>query len=409
MRKKVIQFIEDHRDQIVDTLCELVSISSVNPPGQYGEISQLVEEIFGQFGLETQRIEVPMEALEVEGVNTPRINVLGTLPGTSTGPTLVLNPHMDVVPVGDLSKWDGDPFTVRIENGVLYGRGVNDDKGDIAAYAWALRAIRETGRPLKGKAIIAATVDEESGGHLGTEFLLEKGYLNPDLAIVEGFTHHVMPASNGVIHMRITTVGVTSHAAFPEEGLNAIEKMVDVLKALQTYRDGLYSKQSSVQGIGHPTLNIGTIQGGEKTNIVPDQCTVTVDRRVLPEEEAKTVEKEIFNLLADLKKVDPILKVEANTELLADSWGPVDRNNSLIVSLCRNIREITGHEGYIKGIPGFNDGRFYYRRGIPVALYGAGPMDIKSGRTHSYNELLCIEDLIASTKIVALTIIDLLG
>jgi len=200
LRKKVLAEIDKIKDEALECLARLVKVKSVNPPGEYEEISRCLVEIFKELDFdETKTLPVPEELVKARRLETPRINVLGTIKGTVGTPTLALNPHLDVVPVGDLSKWTVDPWACEIkeDKGIdwIYGRGVNDCKGDLVMYMYALVALRNAGVKLKGNAIVVGSVDEETGGHLGAKWLLDEGHVKADFAIIEGHTHDLCNAA----------------------------------------------------------------------------------------------------------------------------------------------------------------------------------------------------------------------
>jgi succinyl-diaminopimelate desuccinylase len=406
-RKELIEKVDEVQEEAVEFLQKLVQTPSINPPGEYEAITKLIADRFEQLGLEAQTVRVPRETVSEAGLETPRINVLGWLRGSVGRPVLVLNPHLDTVPVG--ANWTMDPFKAEIKNGKLYGRGASDSKGRIAAYTYALGVLKRAGISLKGTAVVAATVDEETGGELGPKYLLDAGYLDPDMAIVEGSTHTIWNAMNGCLHLEIKVLGRSAHAATPERGVDAIERMNHVMSALYRYRDTLHSKKSAVRGIQSPTLVVGTIAGGAKTNVVPELCTVTLDRRIIPEEKGEEVEKELLALLRGLEKEDPELNLRVRRVMLAESYGPLPEDHFLIQTIVRNATEVLGEKPVVEGLAGFGDSRFYWARGIPVCNFGPSPKIIWESNAHGADENIVLDDLFKSIRILVLTMIDLLG
>jgi len=408
LEEKIIKYVEKHRDDIIDYLVRLIKTKSDNPPGLYEEISKVVADEFKKLGFdEIKTIRVPDEEVKKLGLETPRINVLGIMKGTSGKPVLVFNPHMDTVPPG--SGWTVNPYGGEIIDGWIYGRGASDSKGNIVAYTYALAAIREAGVKLRGDAIVACTVDEETGGFLGPKYLLDHGILKPDMAIVEGFAHHIWNALNGCLWMKIIVRGKTAHASMPYLGVDAIRKAVKVLEALYDYQHRLTKRRSNIPGIEFPTIVPTIIHGGVKENVVCDLCEIRFDRRITPNEKPEEVIKEIEDILKGLMLTDPEMKLEWKQLMLAKPAGPVPPNHPLIEAIRHYARKIFNEEISVIGIPGFADSRFYWERNIPFAHYGVGPAKFEDARAHGPDERVLIDDVINATKVLALATVRLLS
>ena len=155
---------------------------------------------------------------------------------------------------------------------------------DFATYAFALLALKDNPAGLDGTVELHLTYDEETGGFLGPEWLLEQGISKPDLAISAGFSYAVVTAHNGVLHLEVTVHGRQAHAAMPESGADALQAATGVLTALHAERKRLAKRKSKQAGIGSPKLTVGLISGGINTNVVPDRIVMRLDRRLIPEE-----------------------------------------------------------------------------------------------------------------------------
>lgn len=407
-REQLFEVIDSMRDEMVDFLKALIAIPSENPPGMYEEIASFIADYYRKLGLETEIVRVPDERVKAENLETPRYNVVATLRGRSGSPRLIMNPHLDTVPAG--SGWTYPPFGGTVVEDKIYGRGACDSKGQCVVYAYALSALARCGIKLEGDAVIVATADEESGGVLGAGYMLEQGYSAGDWAISEGNTYEIINALDGCLHLKITVVGKSAHASTPEYGIDAIEKMNRILSKLYAYRDKIVERHSSVAGLDHPTLIVGTIQGGVKTNVVPGECTITVDRRIIPEENAAEVESEIMRVVQSAVDEDPDLHVKVERTMLAESYGPVPTDSLLIKYLRKNAVDVLGLEPEVKGLPGFGDARFYWNMAnMPSVMYGAGTADAQEANAHGPDENLNINDLVKAAKVLALTVVDLLS
>ncbi|MDQ6596616.1 M20/M25/M40 family metallo-hydrolase [Bacillus salipaludis] len=216
--------------------------------------------------------------------------------GNTQGPEITLNSHGDVVPPG--LGWTQNPYGGNIVDGKLYG-GAAVSKSDIASFTFATLALRQLKETLNGKISLAFTFDEETGGDIGPKWLLEKGLINPDMAICPGFTYSLANAHNGCLHLEVKLKGKSAHAAEPQYGHDALEAMTGVLSALYEYRKGFSEIKSNIPNVGSPNLVVGLISGGINTNVVPDTATIRIDRRLIPEENPKFAEAEIRNVIVE--------------------------------------------------------------------------------------------------------------
>lgn len=406
--KKLFQIIDSMKDEMIDFLRDIVRIPSDNPPGIYEELSAYLKTKYTAMGLESEVVKVPDELVKKHGLKTPRYNVLATLKGKDGHPRLILNPHIDTVPPA--TGWTYEPYGGEVVGDKMYGRGTADSKGQCVVYAYALAAIKKLGLTLKGDAIIVASADEESGGLLGAGYMLDEGYTKGDWAISEGNTYEITNALCGCLHIKVTIDGKASHASMPQDGIDALEEANKILGRLYAYRDGLKNITSKVPGIVHPTMVVGTIEGGVKTNVVPSQVVLTIDRRVLPEEDALEVENRIRDIALESNSTGNGAKVTVERVMFAESYGPTPVDSEVILALRKNIVKVLGEEPEILGGGGFADARFYWNRaGMPSVMYGAGSRKYAGANAHGPDENLDLNDLVKAAKVLALTVIDLLG
>ncbi|MET3289449.1 UNVERIFIED_CONTAM: succinyl-diaminopimelate desuccinylase [Brevibacillus sp. OAP136] len=406
-KKEILQWVENNQEQLIQFLQELVAIPSDNPPGDCYAIAEHIYKRLQDFQFEAiQLLEVDEQEVKANGMIRVA-NVLSTTAfGQGEGPEISLNAHGDVVAPG--MGWTYDPYGGEIVEGKLYGRGAAVSKSDIATYTYALMALRNVSEQLHGKVSLAFTFDEETGGGIGPKWLMDKGYIKPDIAIVAGFTHSIVNAHNGCLHLEIRVKGKSAHAAAPHTGFDAIQAMSGVLHALYVYRESLGNIKSAVPGIESPTLVVGLISGGINTNVVPDLCTIRVDRRLIPEESGEQAEQEIQQVVEQAIRDYEGIEVEVERILLANNFGPVHEDEQLIQTLGANWKEIMDGQLEIKGIPLYADARHFYEAGVPTVMFGAGPKTLLEANGHRADEHVRIDDLVKATKIVALTLYDLL-
>lgn len=385
-------------------LAELVRVPSDNPPGDCTPHARRTAELLEALGFTVERHEVPAALVKAHGMISATNLVVRRRFGE--GPTIALNAHGDVVQPGE--GWTTDPYGAEIRDGVMYGRGVAVSKSDIATYAYALRALEASGAPLRGTVELHITYDEEAGGLVGPGWLLENALSKPDFAISAGFSYSVVVAHNGCLHLEVRIEGKSAHAARPDTGVDALEAATRVLAGLYELRKGYASVHSGIPGIDHPTLVVGLIKGGINTNVVPDVVTLRIDRRIIPEESPETVERDLTQWLQQAGAALPGIRLTVRRVLLARPFVPVPGQEKLVTALQRHAREVLGEAIPTNGVPIYTDARLYTERGIPTVLYGAGPRSLLEANGHRADEKLVLEDLRKATKVVALTLADLM-
>ncbi|MEH6994732.1 ArgE/DapE family deacylase [Neobacillus drentensis] len=407
-KAKMVQWIQDHEEDLIFFLKKLVQTPSDNPAGDCLPLARVLEKQLSGLGFENvSLLEVDEESVKANGMIS-MANVLATTV-FGEGTNVVLNAHGDVVPPG--LGWSVDPYRGEILDGKMYGRGVAVSKSDIAAYTYAVLALNQVKEQLSGRVDLAFTFDEETGGEIGPKWLIDQGHIKPDQAIVAGFTYSAVNAHNGCLHFEIKTTGKSAHAALPHTGIDAIEATSKIINALYEYRKTLAEKKSSVPGIDFPTLNVGLISGGINTNVVPDECTIRVDRRLIPEEDFVNAEAEFRDLVhhsvADIHGI----KIEIRKILHAKSFGPVLENTPLVQSLADNWKLVLNEEGElpVHGVPLYTDARHFFVAGIPTIMFGVGPKVLEEANGHRADENIRLSDLQAATKIIACTLYDLLA
>ncbi|WP_053362589.1 ArgE/DapE family deacylase [Bacillus sp. FJAT-27251] len=406
-KQDILRWIESNSESLISFLQELVSIPSDNPPGDCHEIAVHLQKRLRDFQFDDAALlEIDSEEVKANGMIRVANVVSTSIFGDGKGPEVALNAHGDVVAPG--LGWTYDPYGGQIVDGKLYGRGAAVSKSDIAAYTFAAMALRQVAEQLSGKVSLAFNFDEETGGNIGPKVMIEKGYIHPDMAISAGFTYSIVSSHNGCLHLEIKLKGKSAHAAAPYTGHDAIEAMTGVLQALYKYRHSLDDIHSNVPGIDSPSMVVGLISGGINTNVVPDECMIRIDRRLIPEEDGEKVETEIRQLIEGaIKKYDGI-KVEFKRILLVKSFKPAPEDSPLIQKLSANWKELMEDELEIHGVPLYTDARHFAESGIPVVLFGVGPRNLLEANGHRADEHVRIEDLLKATKIVALTLYDLL-
>jgi acetylornithine deacetylase/succinyl-diaminopimelate desuccinylase-like protein len=401
-------WIAAHFDEEVRFLQALVRVPTDTPPGDNAPHAARTAELLQAMGLPAEAHPVPADAVHAAGMQSITNLVVRRRYGAG-GPVVALNAHGDVVPPGE--GWTHDPYGGEIDGGKLYGRAAAVSKSDFATYTFALRALESLqalGRPLKGGVELLFTYDEEFGGELGPGWLLRHGLARPDLLIAAGFSYEVVTAHNGCLQMEVTVHGVMAHAAIPHTGVDALQAAVTVLHALYARNTAYRAVHSQVPGITHPYLNVGRIEGGTNTNVVPGKVVFKLDRRMIPEEDPAAVEAEIRGVIEAAAATCPGVSVEIRRLLLAHAWRPDAGNAALVQALQHHGQAVFGEPIPTAGTPLYTDVRLFGAHGVPAAIYGAGPRTVRESHAKRADEHLVLEDLKRATQVVARTLYDLL-
>jgi succinyl-diaminopimelate desuccinylase len=402
---KLDAWIDAHFDEEVRFLQELIRVPTPTPPGDNAPHAERTAELLKAFGFEAEKHPVP--AAEVQAYGLESLTNLIVRRPYGPGRTIALNAHGDVVPPGE--GWTCDPFGGEVKDGKIYGRASAVSKSDFATFTFAVRALESLGLPLKGGVELHFTYDEEFGGEMGPGWLLRNKLTRPDLLIAAGFSYEVVTAHNGCLQMEVTVHGKMAHAAIPASGVDALQGAVQILNALYA-QNTLYKKVSSqVTGITHPYLNVGRIEGGTNTNVVPGKVMFKLDRRMIPEENPGEVEASIRQVIADAAAACPGIRVEIKRLLLANAMKPLPGNAPLVAAIQKHGQAVFGEAIPAMGTPLYTDVRLYAEAGIPGVIYGAGPRTVLESHAKRADERLALDDLRKATKVIARTLRELLG
>ncbi len=402
-------WIDQHFDEEVRFLQALVQVPTDTPPGNNAPHAERTAELLQGFGFEAEKHAVPEAEVRDYGMQSITNLIVRRPYGRAGdgGRTIALNAHGDVVPPGE--GWTHDPYGAEIVDGKMYGRATAVSKSDFASFTFAVRALEAVAKPAKGAVELHFTYDEEFGGELGPGWLLKKGLTKPDLMIAAGFSYEVVTAHNGCLQMEVTVNGKMAHAAVPDTGVDALQGAVQILKALYAQNTAYKQITSKVAGIKHPYLNVGRIEGGTNTNVVPGKVVFKLDRRMIPEENPSTVEADIRRVIAEAAAGQSGITVEIKRLLLANSMKPLAGNAPLVSAIQRHGEALFGQPIPAMGTPLYTDVRLYGEAGIPGVIYGAGPRSVLESHAKRADERLDLEDLRRATKVIARALSDLLA
>ena len=379
----------DPNTQILPILAKLVSIPSVYPPGDTGEIATYLDETLRALGFSSHIYQVQ------DGPH----NVIARI--GSGRPSLVLNAHVDTVDVGDLTHWSRPPFELTVDGGRAYGLGAANCKGSAAVQLWLAEQIARRGGPARGEIVFTFVGDEESLGPKGMSALRELGIVEPDMLLLGAPTENsLITTERGVLWAELTTTGLSAHAGEPERGDNAIMRMLRILRHVD---EELSSRLRIRHGGGmRSTYNIGKIAGGRNTNVVPSMCTAQIDRRLLPTETVVEAFAELQSIVQSTNEP----RDSVSLRQLCGTNGFIASEEKLLVRALREaITHVTGRDAQFSQAIGVSDGRYFADDGIEIVNFGPG----EGEQGHASNESVNLDSLRASALILERTVTELLG
>lgn len=360
--------------RLIELLRRLVSIDSQNPPGNEVKIASFCKAYLEKLGLR----------VKIVAFKKNRPNVLATLKGVSSGKSLLITPHLDTVPGG--KSWRVNPFAGVIKDGRLYGLGATDCKVNLACSMEVIRSLVEEKSQLSYDLIFAATADEETGSDLGLIPLLDKKILMPDAAVVlDADDFKIVVTQKGLMHLKVLLKGKRAHGAYPWLGKNAIAMAVDILAELKEKKIGILSNKY----LRSSTMNIGSIRGGDKVNVVADWCEFELDFRFLPGESETKI---LAMLNRILRKRCPGYSVKIDGIQKPYAISPA---HPLVTGLAHAMRN-HNVKPVISGSEGATVITFFQHKNIPAVASGFGT----EGCAHTADEYVRVSNLITGARIL---------
>lgn len=384
MEAAILAEIEKMTDEIVEVLCRMVAAPSFNPPGDTREVAGVVAEWLASRGIAARYWD--------KGHHR---SVLARVEGALPGPTLVFSSHLDTVGIGD-GAWLDDPFSGCVREGRVYGRGCADAKGPVVAMCAAAIALNRVGGIGRGVLVVNPVADEETGAVNGTVALLDEGVIEPDLCIVGEITgNRVATAEKGVMDVTLTTRGATAHASTPWDGVNAIDSMVKLIGAVRGEFDRRFAHLTH-HLTPPPTMNVGTIRGGVRSNVVPDSCEAVLDFRIIPGMGFEGIVSMVEAEVARLAHCEPGFRAEV---AIGRQQQPYEtRGDAGLTVTALSVCADLGMEAQPIGFRQCSDGTFYARRGVPTIIFGPGEPEM----AHAPNESIRVDDVVTAAKAFAL-------
>ena len=434
---KVLNVIDEKRDELIGFLQDLVRIPSVMVTHEEKKCQEFIATKLRAIGCNVDLWETDWETLKratspktgkplyvpvetwmpnYEGLKN-RPNVVGVLKGTGGGPSLLMNGHADVVPAGPLDRWSYNPWAATIDGGMLYGRGAEDMKAGLAAMILAVDCIASAGIKLKGDVVLESVVDEETGGN-GTLACLLKGYRADAGIFTEPTDLEIHTQTSGAQYFKFSVVGKLVHLANKDEGVNAIHKamkIVDALKDWESYRNLKgHEKYPMHRRWTNPfPVECGAIRAGSLDSFEIESpaelCVVGGAYQSMPHEDIEDVNNDLKDFIMKVSSLDPWLKEHPpKVEFigLAYEGAIVDTRHSIVGTLAQAYDQALNLKPKVSVSHSGNDMRLYTNHGdTPSIVFGPG-----SGKTaHFANECVSIKQYLDSIKVLAATTMQWCG
>ncbi|MGE3273306.1 MAG: M20 family metallopeptidase [Chloroflexota bacterium] len=371
----------DESQAVDDLLQELLQTRSVNPPGNEAAVVELLAARATAWGFSPKIVDV------LPG----RPNLFVELAGTGEQPALMLSGHSDTVPPGE-SPWQHDPFSGALVDGELWGRGATDMKAGLAAMLVAMASARRQGWQPKGDVRLAVTIGEEVDC-AGAKHLRDTGGLDGVgwIVIGEPTNLDVVAAHRGALWLQIVGRGKTAHGSAPHLGVSAIEHVMTLLRWLgERWPKVPYTPHDLLAA---PTMNIGTISGGIKTNVVPDWCEATVDLRTVPGQDHQAIHREIVDMAAELESTTPGLRLEVNVR---NDIPPLETpiGHPLVHAMAGAVEDVAGGAPAVRGATYYTDGGMWVDSDIPMVIFGPGDDKL----AHQPDERVATAQVVQATR-----------
>ncbi|MET3320577.1 UNVERIFIED_ORG: succinyl-diaminopimelate desuccinylase [Peribacillus simplex] len=384
----IFELIDESKS--VRFLQSLIQVNSVNPQGNEKRVAEVIQTY-----LKSSNLQV-----ELDDLGNDRANLFVTYPNVKSDDRyLVYSGHFDTVPTGKV-EWEHDPFSGKLIDNKVFGRGATDMKSGVAAMVLALECIERAGVQLNGKLQFVGTAGEEVDGY-GAKKVVEKGQIDKATALVvsEPSENELYTSHKGCLWLEIITYGKTAHGSMPDQGINAITAMNELMNRLHAYE----FEYSPHPLLGYPTINIGTIEGGVKTNVVPDQCNLTLDIRTVPGQDNDSILHDIETMIKEIsEKSQSTYQIKVINRMDSVSTNEVDDFVKLAVQSGKNHVNLDLRPS---GVNYYTDASVYWPHlRIPTIIIGPGNPRL----AHQPDEYVEIDKFLESIRYFIALAIDYL-
>ncbi len=362
-----------NKKRLIQLTRKLVQIDSQNPPGDEKKIAGFVADYLKRLGINSRVYEFKKN----------RPNVIAMIKGSGSK-SLLITPHLDTVPAG--RSWTMGPLSARIKGNKIYGLGATDCKCNISTALEAINSLIEEGVVLPYTLIFAATADEETGSDLGLIPLLNRNILRPDAAVVlDADDFDIIVSQKGLMHMTVKITGKRAHGAYPWRGINAIDIAINAIKEIKKIK----FSRTRHKYLRPPTINVGTIRGGDKVNIVADWCEFELDFRFLPGSHAPEIISKVKKILSSYTK-----KYKVEVQGIQQPYN-IEEAHELVSCLKKAARKAKVI-ARAKGSEGATVITFFQQKNIPAVATGFG----SGGCAHAADEFVKIDSLYKGTLLL---------
>lgn len=422
--------VEELRPELVRITSDLISFRTTRLTGtDFKECAEYLRDEYSKAGFSAEVLEVPQEERRRYDVDTshyralglrtpvaPRFNVIGHAAGLGNGPSLHVNGHYCVVEPGD--GWSGDPWTSRLVDGNIIGRGAIDMKSGLAAAIVAFRAIAMAGVRNKGDVYVSATIDTHFGGDLGAGYIARNGIGRAARVIITDTSgpSRILLGYRGQLWMDVLLTGAAAHGSTPSYGSNPVVPAAKILLGLDALRERLQEHVSVWQirpeSSRRPSLTAGTLMSSSAwVNLVPAQYRIGIDRRLLPEETVEEAKAEIAAVVDDVKRQHPDTPIELR-ELFGVPGTATAADDPLVVTVADHIRRVTEQEPDTLVHPAFLDLQWFTSAwGVPGIVYGPGDggggTDFRRKPYTEPDEHVPVDDVVTAARVLAGAFADL--
>jgi succinyl-diaminopimelate desuccinylase len=397
---EIRRWLRVREEEMAEALAELVAVATENPPGKnYRACADILERQISKAGLHCERV-MSAEATE----QCEPAECLFASYGTGHR-VLYFHGHYDVVPAQSPEQ-----FQFIRKGNFVFGRGSCDMKGGIVAMLFAISALKEIGAALDGQVRLTLVPDEETGGARGSDWLARQGLLGRDaigMLLPEPISGVVWNANRGAISLRVRVFGKAAHVGLQHQGENAFERMHVVVERLQQLKRKVEQRTTQFNSGSdrgqHSILMLGgESRGGRNFNVVPAECSFTVDRRINPEEDLAAEKAALLGVLEECKRDG----IPLEWEMLQEGASAATREDKQLgKALSESVASVTGEAPGFELCPGLLENRFYAALGIPAYAYGPGLLAV----AHGPNEYVDLRKVIDVAAIYAVIALNLLG
>lgn len=388
VKERALAYLDEQA--LVQLTQDLVRLRTINPPGDEAIAAEFVAQRLQQRGMVAEVV-----AHEEDG----RASVVGGLRGRGERPVLLLSGHLDTVPAGD--NWQREILSAEVADGKIWGLGTTDMKSGVAAQLIAIEAVQHSGVALQGDLLFAGTAGEEVDS-MGAKRLVEQQKLGDVgfMIIGEPTANRAYTAEKGVLWLEVKTRGQTAHGSMPHLGVNAIMHMNQLLQALE--KENIPYQPHPL--LGDFTMNIATIHGGVKTNVVPDSCQVSIDLRTVIGQDHQDIMQTVRQLIDRQCAADNTFHAEVR---MLTERVPLDIpfDDPRVQAFVRARDQVTGDASQPTAATFATDGSvFVPAYNAPMVICGPGRPEL----AHQPNEFVDIDRIVEAARIYTLAALDLL-